>query len=140
MTVADRIKEKRLELNLSQTELAKRAGYTDKTSISKLEHSKDDISIKQISRLADALGTTTANLMGWADPISDAISESIKALTNNDSNINNITADNEEIEFSHYVKLLWELPYGNRQAIYKQIRFETEEAKTNEKENKRKEA
>lgn len=139
MTVADRIKEKRLELNLSQTELAKRAGYTDKTSISKLEHSKDDISIKQISRVADALGTTIANLMGWADPVSDAINGSIKTFTKNSKSIDN-TKDNEDIEFSYYVKLLWDLPSENRQAIYKQIRFEIEEAKATEKKIKRKEA
>ena len=39
MTVADRIREKRLEMELSQDELAKRLGYRDKTSISKIEKS-----------------------------------------------------------------------------------------------------
>ena len=67
MTVADRIRERRRELNLSQSELAQKAGYTDKTSISKLEHAENDISMKQISRLAEALETTPAYLMGWED-------------------------------------------------------------------------
>jgi transcriptional regulator with XRE-family HTH domain len=65
MTVADRIREKRKELGLLQEELAERAGYRDKTSISKLENSGNDISMKQVKRCASALGCTTAYLMGW---------------------------------------------------------------------------
>lgn len=65
MTVADRIKEKRMELNMSQTELAKKAGYSDKTSISKIESSGDEISLKKVNRIADALNVSTAYLMGW---------------------------------------------------------------------------
>lgn len=65
MTVADRIREKRLEIGLSQDELAKRLGYRDKTSISKIENSGDDISMKKIARVAAALGVTSAYLMGW---------------------------------------------------------------------------
>ena len=65
MTVAERIREKRKDLNLLQEELAERAGYRDKTSISKLENSGNDISMKQVKRIAAALGCTTAYLMGW---------------------------------------------------------------------------
>ena len=64
MTIADRIRIKRTELGLSQTELADIAGYSDKTAVSKLEHSGDDISMKQIKRVAKALGTTSAVLLG----------------------------------------------------------------------------
>ncbi len=65
MTVGERIKQKRIELELSQTELAKRAGYCDKTVISKFENAGDKISMKQIERLAKALNTTSKYLMGW---------------------------------------------------------------------------
>lgn len=65
MTISDRIKKKRLELELSQTELAKLAGYSDKTAISKLENAGDDITMKQVKRIAQALGVTSAYLMGW---------------------------------------------------------------------------
>lgn len=43
MTIADRIKEKRLELGWSQEDLAKKMGYKDKTSVSKMESSGDNI-------------------------------------------------------------------------------------------------
>lgn len=65
MTIADRIKKKRLEQDLSQTELAKLAGYSDKTAISKFENAGDDITMKQVKRVAQALGVTSAYLMGW---------------------------------------------------------------------------
>ena len=65
MTIADRIREKRISLDLSQTELAKRAGYTDRTTISKLEHMGNDITMKQVKRVAEALGVSSAYLMGW---------------------------------------------------------------------------
>lgn len=67
MTIADRIKAKRIEKDLSQTDLALRAGYNNKTAISKLEHAGDDISMKQIRRVATALDVSPAYLMGWED-------------------------------------------------------------------------
>lgn len=67
MTIADRIKYKREELQLTQTELAAKAGYSDKTAISKFENSGDDVTMKQVKRVATALGVTTSYLMGWED-------------------------------------------------------------------------
>ena len=68
MTIADRIKQKRIELNLSQTDLAQRAEYSDKSAISKIEHAGDDITMKQVKRIAKALNVTSAYLMGWESP------------------------------------------------------------------------
>lgn len=67
MTIADRIRITREKLNLSQEALAKRCGYADKTSISKIENSGDDITLKKIKRIADALGVSHSYLMGWID-------------------------------------------------------------------------
>ena len=65
MTVGDRIKEIRNQLGWSQEELAKRAGYNDKTAISKLEHSDNRITLKQVKRIAKALDVEASYLMGW---------------------------------------------------------------------------
>ena len=65
MTIADRIKNKRLEKSWSQTDLAVKAGYYDKTTVSKIEHSGNDISMKQVKRIAAALNVTPEYLMGW---------------------------------------------------------------------------
>ena len=70
MTVGERIKNRRIELGLTQTDIAKRAGYKDKTSVSKLENAGDDITMKQLNRLAPALECSSAFLMGWADSYS----------------------------------------------------------------------
>ena len=67
MTIADRIKAKRIERDMSQTDLALRAGYSNKTAISKFEHAGDDISMKQIRRIATALNVSPAYLMGWEE-------------------------------------------------------------------------
>ena len=64
MTIGERIKQRRLELGLSQEELAKRVGYKSRSSINKLELSRELPSSK-ISQMAKALDTTEAYLMGW---------------------------------------------------------------------------
>lgn len=67
MTIADRIRIKRTELEYSQAQLAFKAGYSDKTAISKFENAGDDITMKQVKRIAKALGVTTSYLMGWEE-------------------------------------------------------------------------
>ena len=68
ITVGERIRERRQELNLTQSELAERAGVADKTAISRIEHAGNDITMRQIRKLAPALETTQAYLMGWENP------------------------------------------------------------------------
>lgn len=65
MTVADRIKYRREELGFTQSELAQKAGYSDKTSVSKIENSGDNISMKKVRRIAKALSVSPSYLMGW---------------------------------------------------------------------------
>lgn len=65
MTVADRIKNTREAAGLTQEDLAKKAGYKDKTSISKIENSGDEISLKKVKRIATALSVSFQSLMGW---------------------------------------------------------------------------
>lgn len=71
MTIADRIRLKREELSLTQEELAARCGYTTKSSITKIEKSGNDITLKKIKRVADALGVAPSYLMGWEDFVDD---------------------------------------------------------------------
>ena len=67
MTVADRIRQKREELHLSQEELARKIGNKDKSTISKIEKSGNDISMKNIKRISEALGVSSQYLMGWEE-------------------------------------------------------------------------
>ena len=59
-----RIRERRLELGLTVEDLAKKMGYKDKSSISKIENGKADIPQSKVVAFARALETSTAYLMG----------------------------------------------------------------------------
>ena len=74
MNLGDRVKRKRIELGLSQDELAKRMGYSSRTSINKIENGRP-ISQKIIVRLAEVLDTTPSYLMGWVDEFGNEIKE-----------------------------------------------------------------
>lgn len=90
-----RVRECREQIGLTQEQLASKAGYKHKTSISKIERGINDIPQSAISALADALNTTVEHLMGWDDsnkadislkivpqkPVMKAISE-LDSLTN----------------------------------------------------------
>ncbi len=67
MTVADRIRQRREELKLTQDEVASKLGLGSKASISQIEKSGDDVSMKNVIRLATALNTTPRFLMGFDD-------------------------------------------------------------------------
>ena len=62
--IGDNIKNKRLQLNLTQEELATKLGYKSRSSINKIELGINDISQRQIKAFADALQTTPAYLLG----------------------------------------------------------------------------
>lgn len=59
------IKKRREELGFSQDELAKKMGYTSRSSIAKIESGTNDIPQSKIVAFAEALNTTPAYLMGW---------------------------------------------------------------------------
>lgn len=66
----ENIKKRRMELGMTQTELANKVGYSDKGMISKVENGKVDIPQSQILKFAKALDTTPGFLMGWSDETS----------------------------------------------------------------------
>lgn len=69
-----RIKARRLELGLTVEQLAKRMGYKDKSSISKIENGRSDIPQAKVEAFAQALETTTAYLMGFeSDPVAQTV-------------------------------------------------------------------
>lgn len=67
MTVGERIKMVRIEKGYTQDSLAKKMGYSGKTSISKIESSGDSITLNTVTKFANALGVNESILMGWDD-------------------------------------------------------------------------
>ena len=104
-TVGDRIREKRIELGLSQEEVAKRMGLSGRSSVTRLEKS-EDITLKNVKRIADALGCSYSYIMGWED-------EEISA---------NVAADLlDDPEMVGYVSKLMRLDEKSKKQIYSLI-------------------
>jgi transcriptional regulator with XRE-family HTH domain len=68
MPLYKNIKRLRKEKGLSQTELAKLVGYSDKTMISHIENGCIDLSRSKIVDFAKALDVNPGYLMGWDVP------------------------------------------------------------------------
>lgn len=61
------IKKRRQQLNMTQSELAKKLGYADKSMIAKIEKGTIDLTQSKILAFADALETIPEELMGWEE-------------------------------------------------------------------------
>lgn len=64
----ENIKNLRKENGWSQEELAKKMGYTDRSSIAKIESGKVDLSQSKIMEFAKVFGVEPGDLMGWEEP------------------------------------------------------------------------
>ena len=67
MTTADRIRNRRIELGLTQLDVAKRLGLTSKAAVCKVEKQGNDVTLKNVEKFALALHCAPAYLMGWSD-------------------------------------------------------------------------
>lgn len=67
------IRNRRKELGMSQEELAKKVGYTSRSTIARIEKGEIDLSRSKIIAIAKALKTTPSDLMGWSEEIDDAL-------------------------------------------------------------------
>lgn len=67
MTLYERIRHRREQLGISQGQLAEELGYTNRSTIAKIESGKNDITQSKIVAFAHALDTTPQYLMGWTD-------------------------------------------------------------------------
>lgn len=64
LKIYENIKKYRLSLGLTQSELAERVGYTDRSMIAKIESGKIDLSRNKVYDFAEALHTTPITLLG----------------------------------------------------------------------------
>ncbi len=65
MKLYENIKACRKAAKMTQEELARRTGYTDRSSIARIEKGEIDLPQSKILQFAEALGTTPSYLMGW---------------------------------------------------------------------------
>ena len=67
MSIGKRIKQRREDLGMTQSELARKVGYTSRSTINKIEKDGHGMSQDKIVAIAQALKTTPSYLMGWED-------------------------------------------------------------------------
>lgn len=67
MTIGERIKARRVEMKLSQRELSQRMGYSNHSTVARIEAGKVDIPQSRIVQFAEVLNTSVAHLMGWEE-------------------------------------------------------------------------
>lgn len=67
MTLYERIKNRRIELGMTQTELAELTGYTSRSTIARIEAGTRDITRAKVEEFAAALHVSPAWLMGWQE-------------------------------------------------------------------------
>lgn len=62
-----RIKLRRIDLGLTQEELAARLGNKSRASVCTVENGKEDLTTTRIQQYADALECSPSYLMGWTE-------------------------------------------------------------------------
>lgn len=77
--IGERIKKRRLELGMSQDELAERMGYKSRSTITKIEKGINDVVQSNIVKFSEALNTSIAYLMGWEND--EELSQKIDVTT-----------------------------------------------------------
>ena len=68
MKIGDNIRTYRRKAGLNQTELAQLLGYTDRSSIAKIETGKVDISQTKLRQMAEIFGVSIQQLLGLEQP------------------------------------------------------------------------
>ena len=69
MAIGEKIKARRNELQWSQRELSERVGYSNHSTITRIEAGKVDVPQSKIVKFAEVLGVSVAYLMGWDEKI-----------------------------------------------------------------------
>jgi transcriptional regulator with XRE-family HTH domain len=69
MTIGERIKNRRNELGWSQRKLSDKMGYSNHSTITKIEAGKVDIPQSRIEQFAEVLGVTLSYLIGVNEKI-----------------------------------------------------------------------
>lgn len=92
------IKTKRTELKMTQSELAQKLGYADKSMIAKIEKGAVDLTQSKIIAFAEALNTTPSELMGWEDSKPTTLAAHFDGDEYTESELNEI------MQFAEFVK------------------------------------
>lgn len=97
--VGNNIRQRRLELKLSQAQLAKLMGYKSKAAISRVENGREDLTLDRVVKYANALRCPPAYLAGWEKWESTDQSLLYEAYVKADLKSRNIVCNALEIDY-----------------------------------------
>ncbi len=106
MKIGEKIKHRRIELGWSQRELAKRMGYGNHSTITKIESGQVDIPQSRIVQFSEVLGVSIAHLMDWEE-----------TQKKNDVMSDIILKMNEDLELLEMMETLSKLGFEQREAV-----------------------
>ena len=67
MEIGEKIRRRRMELGWSQRELARKMGYSDNSTLARIEQGKVDVYQNKIVQFSEVLGVSIAYLMDWEE-------------------------------------------------------------------------
>lgn len=76
-----RIRDRREELGMTQAELAKKLGYTNRSMVSLVESGKRSLDVDQLRPLAKALELSIDDLLDGPTSIDDQLTETLSRMT-----------------------------------------------------------
>ena len=77
MEIGEKIRNRRMELGWSQRDLAFKMGYTNNSTIAKIEQGKVDVTQSRVIQFSKVLGVSIAYLMDWDKSSNDPSFEEI---------------------------------------------------------------
>lgn len=120
MRIGDRIKQRRIELGMSQIELAEKVRISKQTLYKYENNIVTNIPSKNIEILAHMLETTPAYLMGW-EPEPDPMADYDKFMSNR--YFGQILGALSDIGYSDEYNLLNDFSYLNKENREKTIKY-----------------
>lgn len=106
MTLGERVSKQRKKLKMSQEELAKRIGYSNRTSINLIEQDKRDLPRSKVIPLANALNVSLEYIMGWEDENgNDIYNESPIDTLKRELGVSNFTEE-EKKQIIQYIRFI----------------------------------
>ena len=109
----ENIKKFRKREKMSQEELAKRTGYTDRSSIAKIERGAVDLPQSKIQQFADVFGVSASELMGWEDNNEKTATPKDSGMSEAKQQLFDLVENCSEEEASRYLQMM-ELFLGKR--------------------------
>lgn len=99
MNPGDKIKKRRIELGMSQEELAKKMGYKSRSSINKIENGRE-VSDKIVSKLAEALDVNPIYLSDWENTVVDEDTDVVNYVLSHPNNFSDGIEDMTDEELA----------------------------------------